>query len=214
MKWRPGDRAGYHQRDRHRIFVRSVILPTPPNPDPVEKTVICRDERFRLYLDRETLQKRTREIGEQINKDYAGKKPILIGVLNGAFMFLADLMREITIDCEVDFLKLSSYGAEKISSGIVHELKKIDAPIRGRHVIVVEDIVDTGLSMQYIIDKMQEYDPASVRTAVLLHKHDATRVNVELDYVGFPIDNLFVIGYGLDYGQLGRNIPEIYILDK
>jgi len=180
----------------------------------VEKSVTCRDERFRLYLDRATLQKRVREIGAQINQDYDGKRPILIGVLNGAFMFLSDLMREITIECEVDFLKLSSYGAEKITSGIVHELKKIDAPIHGRHIIVVEDIVDTGLSMQYIIDKMKEYEPASIRTAVLLHKHDATRVDVELNYVGFPIDNLFVIGYGLDYGQLGRNLPQIYILDK
>ncbi len=180
----------------------------------VKKTIMCRGERFRLYLDKETIHRRVEELGRRISRDYEGKRPILIGVLNGAFIFLADLMRAIDIDCEVDFLKLSSYGARKISSGVVHELKKIDAPIEGRHVIVVEDIVDTGLSMQFIIDRMKEYQPASVRTATLLHKYEATRVDLEIDYVGFRIENLFVIGYGLDYGQLGRNLPEIYILDE
>ncbi len=175
---------------------------------------MCRDERFRLYLDEATIKARVAEIGEEISRTYEGKNPILIGVLNGAFMFLADLMRAIDIDCEVDFLKLSSYGAEKISSGVVHELKKIDAQISGRHVIIVEDIVDSGLSMQFIIDRMQEYHPTSIRTAVLLHKYEATCVDVQLDYVGFKIQNLFVIGYGLDYGQLARNLPEIYIHDE
>jgi hypoxanthine phosphoribosyltransferase len=178
------------------------------------RTVVCRDHRFRLYLDRETIQQRVAEIGQQISRDYAGQTPILIGVLNGAFMFLSDLMRSIEIECEVDFLKLSSYGESKISSGIVRDLKKIDAQIEGRHVIVVEDIVDTGLSMAYILERLGENHPASLRTATLLHKPDATRHTVSLDYVGFPIDNLFVIGYGLDYGQLARNLPDIYILDE
>lgn len=178
------------------------------------KTVHCRGEQFRIYLDEAAIQERVGALGRQISADYQGKTPILIGVLNGAFMFLADLMRAIDIDCEVDFLKLSSYGAEKITSGVVHELKKIDASIKGRDVIVVEDIVDTGLSMQFILDNMREYEPASVRTAVLLHKYEATRVEVQLDYVGFRIKNLFVIGYGLDYGQLARNLKDIYILDE
>ncbi|GIV60212.1 hypoxanthine phosphoribosyltransferase [Rhodocaloribacter litoris] len=178
-----------------------------------KKTILCRGERFRLYLDRDTIQQRVRALGEAISRDYEGKRPILIGVLNGAFMFLADLMRAIDIDCEVDFLKLSSYGASKISSGVVHELKKIDADLAGRHVLIVEDIVDTGLSMAFIIRKVQEEGPASVRTVTLLHKEEATRDEVPLDYVGFRIPNLFVIGYGLDYGQLGRNLPDLYILD-
>ncbi len=178
------------------------------------EVVECRGERFRLFLDVATLQQRVAELGRQISRDYEGKRPILIGVLNGAFMFLADLMRYITIDCEVDFLKLSSYGAEKVSSGQVYELKKIDADIRGRHVLIVEDIVDTGLSMQFILERLREYEPASVATVTLLHKPEATQVDVPLDYVGFRIPNKFVIGYGLDYGQLARNLSAVYILEE
>lgn len=180
---------------------------------PAEKNIEIRGERFRLFLDEATIQTRVAEIGAAISRTYEGQVPILIGVLNGSFMFIADLMRAIDIPCEIDFWKLSSYGAEKVSSGRVHELKKIDADLEGRHIIIVEDIVDTGLSMQYILDRMQEHNPASIKAATLLHKHEATRVSVQLDYVGFPIPHLFVIGYGLDYGQQGRNLPEIYILD-
>ena len=179
-----------------------------------EDTVVyCQGERFRLYLSREQLADRVRELGTEISRDLEGQTPVLIGVLNGSFMFLADLLRAIDIDCEVDFLKLSSYGAQKISSGVVHELKKIDADIEGRHVVIVEDIVDTGLSMQFILERLQEYGPASVSVATLLHKYEATRVETQLDYVGFRIPDLFVIGYGLDYGQLARNLDQIYILD-
>lgn len=179
-----------------------------------QKTIECRGERFRIYLDEATIRTRIQEIGEQISREYAGRTPILIGVLNGSFMFIADLMRAIDIDCEVDFWKLSSYGERKVSSGQVHELKKVDANLEGRDVIIIEDIVDTGLSMQYILDRMREHNPASVKVATLLHKYEATRNDVQLDYVGFRIRNLFVIGYGLDYGQVGRNLPEIYILDE
>mgnify|MGYP006266816189 CR=1 FL=1 len=179
-----------------------------------EHTIQCRGERFRRYLDADTIQARTREIGAAINQDYAGTTPILIGVLNGAFMFIADLMRAIDIDCEVDFMKLSSYGAAKVSSGEVTELKKIDANLDGRHVIIVEDIVDTGLSMEFILQRMAMHDPASMRVATLLHKPASTEVDLDLDYVGFEIPNLFVIGYGLDYGQIARNLPDIYILDE
>lgn len=176
-------------------------------------TIECRGERFRRYLDADTIQERVREIGAAISEAYAGKTPILIGVLNGSFMFIADLMRAIDIDCEVDFMKLSSYGAAKVSSGEVTELKRIDANLEGRDVIVVEDIVDTGLSMAYIMEQMERHAPASVRVATLLHKPSSTEVDLDLDYVGFEIPNLFVIGYGLDYGQIARNLPDIYILD-
>ena len=179
-----------------------------------DQTVTVRGERFRKYLTAETLRTRTEELGKQISTEYAGKKPILIGVLNGAFIFLADLMRYINIDCEVDFLKLSSYGAKKISSGEVKELKHIDADIKGRHVIIVEDIVDTGLSMEFMLGKLKEDGPASLKVATLLHKYEATKVKLELDYVGFRIKNYFVLGYGLDYGQVGRNLADIYILDE
>lgn len=179
----------------------------------VKQSLTVGGDRFKIYLDRKTIRNRVSELGAEISTDFAGRTPILIGVLNGAFMFLADLMRSIDIDCEVDFLKLSSYGAEKISSGVVQELKKIDASIEGRHVIVVEDIVDTGLSMEFILKIMSEYNPASLSVATLLHKTDATKVDVRLDYVGFRIKNLFVIGYGLDYGQLGRNLADIYVIE-
>jgi len=151
------------------------------------------------------------ELGAEISRDYADATPILIGVLNGAFMFVADLMRAMSIDCEIDFLKLSSYGAAKVSSGDVRELKRIDADIQGRHVIIVEDIVDTGVSMRFILDTIAEYDPASVAVATFLHKPEASTVDVKLDYVGFEIPNKFVVGYGLDYGQIGRNLRAVYI---
>ncbi|MDX1440321.1 MAG: hypoxanthine phosphoribosyltransferase [Rubricoccaceae bacterium] len=182
----------------------------------VPYTVSCQGERFRLYLDEATILKRVRQLGRQIDDDYAHVEtpPILVGVLNGAFMFVSDLMRAVSIECEVDFYKLSSYGASKVSSGQVTELKEIDAKLKGRHVIVVEDIVDTGLSMQYILERIGSLEPASLRAATLLRKPDALKVEVEVDYVGFDIENLFVIGYGLDYGQLGRNLRAIYILDE
>lgn len=176
--------------------------------------VICNGEPFKLYLTREKINQRIAEIGADINDKYEGKKPIFIGVLNGAFIFMADLMRHVTIPCEADFLKLSSYGDEKVSSGQVTSLKDIDADIEGRHVILVEDIVDTGLSMKYLVKQMQNYNPASVATVTLLHKTEATEHDVQLDYVGFTIPKLFVLGYGLDYAQEGRNLAQIYILDE
>ena len=192
---------------------------TPASPPPVPGAVVCQGERFRLYLDEDAIQARVRALAGQISGDYAeaaaaGSPPIFIGVLNGAYVFVADLMRAVTIDCEVDFYKLSSYGASKVSSGQVSELKGVDADLRGRHVVVVEDIVDTGLSMRFILDRLAALEPASLRAAALLRKPDAAKVDVELDYVGFDIPDLFVIGYGLDYGQLARNLRALYILDE
>jgi hypoxanthine phosphoribosyltransferase len=186
-----------------------------PELAPAPDAVTCRGERFKLYLSEEQIQTRILEIGQQIATDYADLGvPILIGVLNGAFMFTADLMRAIPADSEVDFYKLSSYGERKVSSGQVTELKNVDAKLEGRHVIVVEDIVDTGLSMKYVLDQIAALNPASLRSVTLLRKPEAAKVEVDVDYVGFDIDNLFVIGYGLDYGQLARNLRAIYILDE
>jgi hypoxanthine phosphoribosyltransferase len=179
-----------------------------------DATVSYRGDTFRRYLDAETIQDRVDEMGRQISKDYADTTPILVSVLNGAFMFTADLMRAIDTDCEIDFIKLSSYGAEKVSSGDVQELKSVDAPLADRHIIIVEDIVDTGLTMDFMKDRFQAYNPASLRVATLLHKPEATEPDLQLDYVGFRIPDLFVIGYGLDFGQLGRNLGDIYILDE
>ena len=178
------------------------------------ETVSCNGETFSIYLTQNKLEERVSELGDELSSKYKGKNPIFIGVLNGAYIFLSDLMRQVDISCEVDFLKLSSYGDEKVSSGEVTDLKDIDADIEDRHVILVEDIVDTGLSMNYLVDKLQKKNPKSIATVTLLHKTEATHHDVQLDYVGFEIPTLFVLGYGLDYAQEGRNLAQIYILDS
>ncbi|MDR9418127.1 hypoxanthine phosphoribosyltransferase [Gracilimonas sp.] len=177
-------------------------------------TVTCNGEQFKIFINRQQIDERISQLGEQLDKDFADKKPIFIGILNGAFIFLADIMRHVSIPCEVDFMKLSSYGDEKVSSGQVTELKHIDAKIEGRHVILVEDIIDTGLSMNYMVKRMKEENPASVSVCSLLHKKEATKFDVQIDYVGFEIPNAFVLGYGLDYAQEGRNLSQIYVIDK
>ncbi len=176
------------------------------------ESVECNGETFDVFISKEQIDARISLMGEQLDKDFEGKRPIFIGVLNGAFIFLADIMRNVTIECEVDFMKLSSYGDAKVSSGEVTELKEIDAKIKGRHIILVEDIIDTGLSMKYMIQKMKENDPASVSVITLLHKKDATVHDVSIDYVGFEIPTKFVLGYGLDYAQEGRNLAQIYAI--
>ncbi|MFH5883330.1 hypoxanthine phosphoribosyltransferase [Halalkalibaculum sp. DA3122] len=178
------------------------------------QTVNCNGETFKVYLSEEKIRTRVADLAKQLNRDYSGKKPIFIGVLNGAFIFLSDLLRHISIPSEVDFLKLSSYGDEKVSSGEVRDLKDIDANIEDRHVLLVEDIVDTGLSMKYMVEKLEQKNPASIATVTLLYKPEATRHDIPLDYVGFRIPSLFVLGYGLDYAQEGRNLAQIYILDE
>ncbi len=177
-------------------------------------TYECNGESFRVYITKAQLDQRIAELGELINTEYAGKRPILVGILNGSFIFLADLMRHVTIPCEVDFYKLSSYGDEKVSSGKVTERKELDADIEGRHVIVIEDIIDTGLSMDYLLKRIKDQGPASVRVMTLLHKPDATKYDVQIDHVGFEIPTLFVLGYGLDYGQEGRNLAQIYVINS
>ena len=188
------------------------LLGTPAPP--TESVVTVQGERFRRYLSAERIQERVAEMGRTITRDYVDTTPILVSVLNGAFMYTADLMRAIDTDCEIDFIKLSSYGDAKVSSGEVHELKSVDADLEDRDVLIVEDIVDTGLSMEFMKGRLAEHDPASLRVATLLHKPTATQPDLRLDYVGFRIPDLFVIGYGLDYGQLARNLSDIYILDE
>lgn len=179
----------------------------------IPETVVCNGEKFNVFITKDQIEKRLFELGEEIDRDYGDMKPIFIGVLNGSFIFLADLMRHVSIPCEVDFFKLSSYGDEKVSSGKVTKLKELDAKIQDRHVIIVEDIVDTGLSMNYILKLVKNQNPASVKIATLLHKPGATRYDIKLDYIGFEIPTLFVLGYGLDYAQEGRNLAQIYVIE-
>lgn len=167
-----------------------------------------------VFIDEQRLQQRICEISEEIKQDYAGKVPVVIGILKGGFLFLSDLVRAIALPLEIDFMAISSYGTGTTSSGIVNIRKDIDVDITDRDVIIVEDIVDSGLSMQYIKDYIWGHKPASVRTCVLLDKPEAHKIDIELDYVGFEISNEFVVGYGLDYAELYRNLPYIGILKE
>lgn len=159
------------------------------------------------------IQSRIKEIAKDISKKFENEVPILIGVLNGSFIFISDLMRKMTIDCEMDFIKMSSY-AGKESVGTVKLLKDISANITGRHVIVVEDIIDSGLTIKFLRDRLQGALPKSVTIVTLLLKPDIANLDFKIDYVGFEIPSEFVVGYGLDYNQKLRHLPEIYRLEE
>ncbi len=176
--------------------------------------ILVGNEKFKTLIPQEKIQQRVKELGLQITKEYEGKLPILIGILNGSFLFLADLVKHIDIHCEIDFFKLSSYGDEKISSGEVKMLKELNADINERHIIVVEDIVDSGLSIKFIQELLANHSPASVKVASLLVKPESLKYKVKIDYIGFEIPNEFVIGYGLDYAQKFRNLNSIYALSE
>lgn len=167
-----------------------------------------------VFIEEHRIQERIREIAGKIDEDYTGKVPVVIGILKGGFLFMSDLVRAISLPLEMDFMAISSYGAGTSSSGIVNIRKDIDVDITDREVIVVEDIVDSGLSMQYIMDYIWGHKPAGLRTCVLLDKPDAHKIDIKIDYVGFEISNEFVVGYGLDYAELYRNLPYIGILKE
>ena len=172
------------------------------------------DSNYSLMISEEQIQQRMVEIGNEISKEYLDQTPILIGVLNGGFIFLADLIRCINIDCEIDFIRISSYGDEKESSGHIKVLKPLSADIKGRHVIVVEDIVDSGLSLQFLNKMLLAFEPASLKVATLLRKKSRLKTNVDIQYIGFDIDDRFVVGYGLDDKQIKRNLRSIYTIES
>jgi hypoxanthine phosphoribosyltransferase len=165
-----------------------------------------------IFIKHSDIKKRIKELANQINRDYKDKIPIFIGVLNGSFIFLADLIRQININCEIDFFKLSSYGDSKISSGEVRMLKDLNCEVKGRDIIIVEDIIDSGLSMTYIRKIIMKQKPSSFRVATLLFKKDVSNLKFKIDYIGFEIENKFVVGYGLDFAQKYRNLNGIYVL--
>ncbi len=167
---------------------------------------------FVVMLSERRVKARVRQLARQIRRDYRGSVPVFIGILNGAFIFLADLIREVTIECEIDFLKLSSYGDAKISSGNVRLLKELNCQVQGRDIIVVEDIVDSGLSIEYIRNLISRQNPRSLRVVTLLYKKASAKPGIRLDYIGFTIPPDFVIGYGLDIAQRDRNLRAIYTL--
>jgi hypoxanthine phosphoribosyltransferase len=166
-----------------------------------------------VLIDSATLQARVRELGEQIARDYeSANPPLLVGVLKGSLVFLADLMRCMPIPVSYDFVAISSYGAETRSSGVVRLLKDLDTSIAGRHVLVVEDILDTGLTLSYLLELLRTRNPASLKVCTLLRKPARQKVAVPVDYCGFDIPDQFVVGYGLDYAERYRNLPFIGVL--
>lgn len=169
------------------------------------------DKTFGTYLSEQEIQEKIREIAQQINQDYAGKKPLFIAILNGSFMFAADLFKHLTIDAEICFIKLASYKGMKSSGNVVTAIG-LDQDLYGRDVVIVEDIVDTGKTLHEFLPKLDHQQPNSLKIATLLHKPEATKFQLQLDYIGFSIPNKFVVGYGLDYDGLGRNLKEIYQL--
>lgn len=167
-----------------------------------------------VLVGAEDLQRRVAQLGEEISRDYAGRSLLLVGVLKGAVFFLSDLMRFIDIPVEVDFMAVASYGSATDSSGVVRILKDLDVVIEGRDVLIVEDIVDSGLTLQYLLRNLRARDPASLEVCALLTKPERRQVELAPRYVGFEIPNRFVIGYGLDYAERYRNLPFVAALER
>lgn len=170
------------------------------------------DDIAEVLISEEELLAKVRELGAQISEDYKDKNPLLVSVLKGAVVFVADLMRSMDIPLDIDFIATSSYGAGSTSSGVVRILKDLDTDITGRHVLVVEDIVDTGHTLNYLLELLETRQPATLRLCVLLDKPSRREIPVQADYLGFSIPDYFVVGYGLDYAGKYRNLPFIGVL--
>lgn len=170
------------------------------------------DDLAAVLVDADSIQQRVKEIAAEIDADYAGRDLLLVGVLKGAVMVMADLSRALHSSCEMDWMAVSSYGSGTKSSGVVRILKDLDKDISGKHVLVVEDIMDSGLTLSWLLKNLRSRGPASVEVCALLRKPDAAQVPVEVKYIGFDIPNEFVVGYGLDYAQRYRNLPFIGML--
>lgn len=169
------------------------------------------DKSFDTYLSEEVIQNRIKEMAAEISRDYAGKRPLFIAILNGSFMFAADLFKHLSINAEICFIKLASYEGMKSSGNVVTSIG-LEDDLFGKDVVIVEDIVDTGKTLHNFLPKLLHQQPKSLKIASLLHKPEATEYPLQLDYIGFDIPNKFVVGYGLDYDGLGRNLKEIYQL--
>jgi len=165
-----------------------------------------------ILIEEDELQRRIADLGEEISADYRGRDLLLLGVLKGAVFFMSDLMRRLTIPCEIDFMAISSYGASTDSSGVVRILKDLDINIEGRHVLVVEDIIDSGLTLSYLMRMLESREPASLEICALLTKPERREIDVDVRYTGFEIPNRFVIGYGLDFAERYRNLPYVAVL--
>ena len=171
------------------------------------------DKTFDTYLSEKEIQEKVKKIADELNRDYKDRHPLFIAILNGSFMFAADLFKNLTIDAEICFIKLASYSGMKSSGKIITAIG-LDQDLFGREVVIVEDIVDTGKTLNEFLPKLQHQQPKSLKIAALLHKPEATQFPLNIDYLGFSIPDKFVVGYGLDYDGLGRNLKEIYQLTE
>jgi hypoxanthine phosphoribosyltransferase len=169
------------------------------------------DKQFAPYIGAAEIHNRIQQVAAAINSDYAGKKPIFIAILNGSFMFASDLFKAISIDAEICFIKLASYKGTKSTGNVITSIG-LDEPLQNRHVIILEDIVDTGRTLHMFLPQLHNQQPASLKIAALLHKPEALEFPLVIDYLGFSVPNKFLLGFGLDYDGLGRNLPEIYQL--
>ena len=167
-----------------------------------------------VLFPKEVIARRVRELAGQISRDYEGREPLIVGILNGAFIFMADLIRALDVPCRVDFVRLASYGSESVSSGAIRIGKDLETPIAGRDVLIVEDIVDTGLTLSRLVEVLRERQPASLRVCVFLDKPERRRIPFTADYVGFVIPDRFVVGYGLDFDEKYRFLPDVYVLGR
>lgn len=175
--------------------------------------ITVKDKSFKPYISEEDLQASIKDVATQINTDYKGSEPLFLGVLNGSFMFFADLLKSVDLECKVSFVKLASYEGTS-TTGKVNELIGLSESIEGRDVIIVEDIVDTGNTLVKLHDILSKGNPKSIKIATLLYKPEAYKKDHSIDYVGLEIPNAFVLGYGLDYDGLGRNLSSIYVLNE
>jgi hypoxanthine phosphoribosyltransferase len=173
-------------------------------------------ERYKkkILYSRETIDQRVKTLAGQISRDFSGKDLLVVGVLKGSFMFMADLIRAMTIPCSIDFIRVASYGSATVSSGKIQITKDIETPIAGRNVLVVEDIIDTGLTLAFLKEKLLERNPGSLKFCTLIDKKHRREVAFHSDYVGFDLDQGFVVGYGLDFDEKARYLPDVYVLEE
>ena len=168
---------------------------------------------MKLLISKEDIKKRVKQLADNISKDYKGKSPIFVGILNGCYVFMADLLREVSIDTEIDFVKIRSYEADS-STGTIKFRKDISADINNRHIIIVEDIIDSGFTINFLVNRLKNSGPKSVAVASILFKKEVAKIDFEVDYVGFEIPPEFVVGYGLDYDEKYRNLKDIMVLES
>ena len=169
------------------------------------------DKKFKPYISAAQISERIKELAKEINIEYAGKRPIFIAILNGSFMFASDLFKDISIDAEICFIKLASYKGTRSTGNVITSIG-LDEPLKDRHVVIIEDIVDTGNTLHKFLPQLYNQQPASLKIASLLHKPEALKYPIVIDYIGFNVPNIFLLGFGLDYDGLGRNLAEIYQL--